>query len=318
MKKDADNYLDDFLFTALIASMCDAQVEVFLSICEQIRFPVSLDKTVWSCQLLTFLGFLINTIEQKISVPLEKVEKAVEQLLDVCSNRKTTVLKTQNLTGLLNFLCRAIVPGRAFTRRFYAKIAKPKLKQHHHVEVDSEMKLDAQVWLRFLETPDNTAICRPFIDFNQVLITDRLKFYTDASGAAHLGFRAFFRGFWTYRRWKENLIKELSPSIEYLELYTLTVGIVLWAPRLKNKRVIVFCDNQAVVQMVNKYTAGCINCMHLIRLIVFTSLKHNVRFFTKYVDTHQNVLADALSRQDLTRFIETCSFLYTPQTRKNS
>ena len=41
------NYLDDFFFAALCKEVCDGQVEVFLDICKNICFPVSLEKTFW-------------------------------------------------------------------------------------------------------------------------------------------------------------------------------------------------------------------------------------------------------------------------------
>ena len=44
------NYLDDYLFAALVKAMCDGQVRVFLDICDSIKFPVSLEKTFWGTQ----------------------------------------------------------------------------------------------------------------------------------------------------------------------------------------------------------------------------------------------------------------------------
>lgn len=75
MGKGAKNYLDDFLFAALLTALCNGQVEIFLQICAEINFPVSLDKTFWGCQILMFLGFLLNTKEETILIPIEKIEK---------------------------------------------------------------------------------------------------------------------------------------------------------------------------------------------------------------------------------------------------
>ena len=71
------------------------------------------------------------------------------------------------------------MPGRAFTRRMYNKFDNPKLKQHHHIRVDAELRLDRLVWVRFLK--NDTSICRPFMDFSEVLIAEKLNFFTDAS-----------------------------------------------------------------------------------------------------------------------------------------
>ena len=120
-KKKTVNYLDDFFFAALLRAACNAQVELFLSICADINFPVSMEKTCWASQTIVFLRLLIDTIRQIICIPKEKIEKLL-QLLDKYSNkRKIQLHELQKLCGFLNFLCRAIVPGRAFTRRHYAK-----------------------------------------------------------------------------------------------------------------------------------------------------------------------------------------------------
>ena len=120
-KKPLVNYLDDYFFAALYKALCDGQVNVFLDICKQICFPVSLEKTYWGTTWLTFLGLLIDTVKQLICIPVDKLNKAKEMIgffLDK-RNKKVTVHQIQQLTGFLNVLCRCIVPGRAFTRRLY-------------------------------------------------------------------------------------------------------------------------------------------------------------------------------------------------------
>ena len=50
------NYLDDYLFIAILERMCNWQLEEFLRICMEIRFPVALNKTVRACRRITFLA----------------------------------------------------------------------------------------------------------------------------------------------------------------------------------------------------------------------------------------------------------------------
>ena len=161
------NYLDDYLFTALLKLVCNGQVNMFLKICHHINFPVSLDKTFWGTTLLTFLGLLINTYSQTISIPLEKVERAKELLSSVLEKRskKMTLNQLQKVCGFLNFLGRAIVPGRAFTRRLYPQGKLNLLKPHHHLRITQEMRLDMQMWMQFLN--HQSIFCRPFMDFTK-------------------------------------------------------------------------------------------------------------------------------------------------------
>ena len=76
----------------------------------------------------------------------------------------------------------------------------------------------------------------------------------------------------------------------------MTLVIVLWAEELRNRRVVVFSDNESVVQMVNCSSARCPNSMTLICIINYDN---NTRFFVKHVPGKENKLADLLSRNKL-------------------
>ena len=113
-----------------------------------------MDKTFWSTNLLVFLGLLLDTKNQLVYIPKEKVKQALLLVRNFISNNKTTVHKIQQLCGVLNFLCRCVVPGRAFLRRTYSLVANSKLKPHHHVNITVETKHDMKIWEHFL-TPNS-------------------------------------------------------------------------------------------------------------------------------------------------------------------
>ena len=217
-------------------------------------------------------------------------------------SNKVIVHDLQKLCGFLNFLGRAIVPGRAFTRRLYAYAQNPKLKSHHHVRLTGEMKSDLAMWLKFLRQP--MVMSRPFIDLNKELEADVLDMYSDASGNPELGFGATCYESWMYGKWEHGFVNRFEPSIEYLELFGLLAGVLKWGYRFRNKRIVLFCDNQAVIEMVNNTTAKCKNCMVLIRLLVLECLTQNIRVFARYVKSHDNFYSDSLSRMNLNHFWE--------------
>ena len=230
-----------------------------------------MEKTEWGTQIIVFLGMLLNTITQTISVLIDKKNKALRQLMEVIEAKKVQVIQLQRLTGLINFISRAIVSGRASMRRIYAKYAG--MKQHYHVRVDKELRMDCAVWLDFLQQP--LAICRPFVDF-QDPASEVIPFFTDVAKSDTLGLGYVFNHSWVSQKW-DGFVKQCDPSIEYLELFALTVAIDLWGHKFCNHRITIFCDNQAVVHMVNKSAAKCVNCMVLIRLIVINSMRYNFR-----------------------------------------
>ena len=59
----ANNYLDDFLMAALFQGLCNERIKIFLEICYQINFPVSLEKTCWASQIIVFLGMPLSTTQ---------------------------------------------------------------------------------------------------------------------------------------------------------------------------------------------------------------------------------------------------------------
>ena len=214
-------------------------------------------------------------------------------------NKKVTLKEMQSLTGTLNFFGRCILPGRAFTRRLYS-LTKNLTKPHHHVRLNKEAQHDMQVWLQFLEHP--SVFARPFLDFSQDLAASDIEFYTDASRNFTLGAGGICQNSWFSLKWDWNFMCKNQPSIAYLELYAVTVGILLWIQRFSNRRVFLFCDNEAVVNMLNNTSSSCKHCMVLIRLIVLKSMIHNVRVYAKHVGTKENYLADWLSRDKVKLF----------------
>ena len=112
-KKDTVNYLDDFFFAAILKYLCDQQIEIFVQVCKDIKFPVTVEKTFWGSGTLVFLGLLLDMVKQLVCIPAEKVEKAIE-MVDYFlqkDNKKVTVLQIQKLCRYLNFLCRCLLPG---------------------------------------------------------------------------------------------------------------------------------------------------------------------------------------------------------------
>ena len=100
-------------------------------------------------------------------------------------------------------------------------------------------------------------------------------------------------------QWDKVFCSKYKPSIEYLELFGVLVAVLNWIKLYRNRRIILFCDNEAVVSMNNKSSSKCKNCMVLVRLLTVESIHRNVRIFAKHVGTKQNGKADALSRLDL-------------------
>ena len=232
------NYLDDFLFIQAVRAGCNGQLRIFLHVCQKIHFPVSNEKTEWATTCLSFLGLLIDAKRGMILIPQEKIHRALT-MIHFClekKNKKITLRQLQQLCGFLNFLTKAILPGRAFTRRMYAFGQNIK-KQHHHLQIKSELRADLLAWKCFLEEPGHAA--RPFFYFD-VVDSDELFFYTDASRNSQLGCGGVCNNDYFIMQWDEETINCFNPSINYLELYAVMVGVLNWLHRFANRKVVIF------------------------------------------------------------------------------
>ena len=140
---------------------------------------------------------------------------------------------------------------------------------------NSEIRLDLEMWLSFLEHP--SVFCHPFMDCSTIITVEELMFYTDASKTIGMG--GICGSSYVMQTWDQNFIRLANPSIAYLELYAVTVAVTLWTERFPNRKVAIFCDNMSVVHMLNTHSSSCKNCMILIRILVLTQMIHNVRIY---------------------------------------
>lgn len=300
------SYLDDALQIGISEEQADVLLQAYLNICSQINMPMADDKTVYATQIIIFLGMLLNARNGTIGLPQDKINKALNQIDSILGDRNVTILRMQQITGLLNFFGRAIVPGRAFTRRLYAAFSSTHLKQHHHIRVSNEVRLDLSMWRTFLLSGD--CVFRPFVDFDDKDNVIDLPCYSDAAKSPVLGYAACFLDHsaksvqFCFAQWEPEFIQSFDPSVQFLELFALSCGVFLFAGKLSNKKVRIYCDNQAVLSMVNNGTSSCKHCMILIRQITLSCLFQNISLQVSFVPSAENVLADPLSRLNFGRF----------------
>lgn len=266
--EEAVVYLDDGLQIGLSEQLCNANLDAYLLICQEISLPTSEEKTVRATRIIVFLGLLIDGLRRLVAIPELKVSKALNQIDVIVDAKKATVLQMQRITGLLNFFCRAIIPGRAFTRRLYAEFAHINLRPHHHIKVTNEMKLDLGVWRKFMA--QDQSVLRPFVDFDDEFSCKNISLSADAAKSEALGFATCYwhssnnTVFYAFDRWEPALLQKYDPSVQFLELIGFSAGVILFAELFKHSSVSFWCDNQAVVQMVNNGASGCKHCMKLI------------------------------------------------------
>lgn len=260
----------------------------------KVGIPLAKDKTEGPTTCLTFAGIELDTVAMEARLPKDKKTKALDHIQAIMYRKSTTLRDLQSIIGLLNFACRVVWPGRAFLRRLINLTIGPT-KPSHHIRLNGQAKADLQAWLVFLEKFNGKAM---LLDDEWILASE-LHLFTDASGT--LGFGAVFNSNWFYGTWPNSWLDE---NIALKELFPILASLEVWSKQLSNQRIVIHTDNMALVHILNNNTSKDKKIMVLVRSLVVKCMLNNIMFKAVHIEGKINQLADALSRQQVSRFKE--------------
>lgn len=290
------HYLDDFLFGGKKNTKdCQTIMKHFQACMLELGVPIAREKTEGPTTVLVFLGLELDSDEMVVRVPMNKVHEIIQKIETVLSKRKTTLKAIQSLIGVLQFACRAIIPGRPFCRRLInatCGLSKP----YHHIRVTQNIQKDLKMWLSFFKQFNGISV---FHDRFWISSADA-ELYSDSAGSFGLGI--YFAGKWAYAAWPETWRESgLTRDITVLELFPILVSLYLWGNELQNKKILFHCDNAAVVYAVNTMTSKSNNVMTLLRALTLKCLRLNVVAKARHISGKCNI-TDSLSRLQLDKF----------------
>lgn len=276
-------FLDDFLIIEDSQERCAKALNVLMGLLRYLGFSINYKKIEMPCNRLSFLGIILDTHKMILELPFEKIVDLEKCLKALISSNRTTKRQLQILTGKLNFACSCIYGGRFFLRRLFDAVAKLK-KPWHRMRVNKDMRADAVWWLTFLRQFNGTM---PMIDPRPLK-----PIYTDSSSFAAGGVYGLE---FVHIPW-EVISDHSSLHINFKEAIAIELTLAYFAPVLANHTVLVHCDNQAAVAMVNSGTSRNPIVMQHLRNIFWLSALYNFRLKVCYVKGVDNVLADVASR----------------------
>ena len=194
----------------------------------------------------------------------------------------------QSLLGHLQHAAVVVRPGHTFVRRLI-ELMSAFQKSTHCIRINESTRSDIMWWQVSMESwngismmPDTTPGTMPLV--------------SDASGAwgcgAHWGSEWF--------QWKSE-----GPAADWQiaskELLPILFALVVWGRQWAGSRVECLCDNMGVV---NSGRAKDRTLMHLLRSIFFIAAHWNIHVYATNLPGVENVAADALSRNNLSTFLQ--------------
>ena len=123
----------------------------FQSYCQQLGVPIAEEKTEGPATVIVVLLLELDSELMEVRIPIEKMQKRLSQIHITLEQQSIKLQDLQSLIGSLNFMCRAIAPGRAFLCRLInatCGVSEP----FYHIHINSGMQHDLHTWLVFFQT----------------------------------------------------------------------------------------------------------------------------------------------------------------------
>lgn len=282
-------YIDDTIIYGKTEREVQQGVQVTLEILQQAGFTVNTKKSVMNPSTkLEYLGFLIDSVKQTLTIPPKKLDGIQESIKDMLSNSRVPIRKFAGLVGrlaatapandkakvLIKTLQVAMIMALAIHKGCYDKpiYLKPKVKR------------SLEEWQRTLGTASKV--------YREIL--PDLTVYTDASTTG-----------WGCHQWESNLhygeewcidLKRLHINI--LELEAVLLALKHLKRRVKGKHIHLFIDNTTAISCLKKGgSTASRSCNEVTERLYRWAWAQGTTFQMTYCPTEQNIHADKASRQ---------------------
>ena len=273
------NYIDDFVGCGM-PDVARRSYDCLCDVIERLGLTISEKKLVPPTTLAVCLGVLIDTVTDTVAIPEEKMRQIKQSIIEWQTKNTCSKRQLQSLLGQLLYVHKCVRPSRIFLNRM--------LELLHQNYDASNIKLtqafchDLRWFSRFLDKYNGVSM----YNHRKIDVVVELDACLDGLGGV----------------WK-NLVYHLpipqhylGLTIVHLEMVNILVALKIFGPLWTNKKVLVKCDNQAVVAVLthsktkDPFLATCARNVWL--LVALYDLE------TTYVHIKgkNNVVADLLSR----------------------
>jgi hypothetical protein len=243
------------------------------------------------------LGLWWNTINFTLRLADEKVVVYREYLGDMASKRVVCLRDMQRIAGREQRVALTLMPGsKVLLANNFVLMAGLRLP-HHHRRTTRAWRSDRAAMVRCL----NENAGRGYYRFDDFL--DGGDVWTDASkpGKGHAG-GGYVVDTGTYHWWEFGSAASRNP-IDFLEGRTVVLCLEDCGAGWDGKLVRFHVDNQAFQASAVKGWSHAERLNDLLRELLYLSVKFNCILVFEWISTHDNLLADPLSRRDEALFL---------------
>ncbi len=296
-------YCDDFLLVGPSAAAVRHAMDTAKLILSQHGLAINETKTEGPAQRITFLGLGLDSVQQVMFVPDDKVSDIQTAIGRTLASSSTTKWALQSLVGKLSFVAKALPGARPFFRSLI-DATKGLPLPYAKLKVSTSIKEDLRIWQRFLRDWNFRAKWRS---------SAPVVMHHDASKS---GFGFFLAGLPADMD-PSNLPLKLQPGsafagyfspahaahndrcIQYGELLAIACSVAAYGPYLRDRFLLVMTDNITDVHIINRQRTTAPDLQVLLRAIYRVCAEYNIDIRARHVPGDENAVADHLSRPAL-------------------
>jgi len=308
-------YLDDFFLIGKSEKDMARQLLLAQSVIRQFGLVVNPDKTEGPAQRLSFLGVLLDSVNQTVSCTPERVEELTTMLRSLLRQRVITRGHTASLIGKLSFAAQVLPGARPFMRRMLDTLHQCKSRRHSApVRIDPGFREDVRFWVKQLHLWNGRQQWRasrasPFVFASDASLRG-FGFYLESTPILpastvdctawprHLKVGAAFSGSYSP---EHAHLHHSHTQIAWCELLAVVACASTYAPLLAGQSMLFYVDNSTDVHIINRQATRSKVLAGLLRQLYSIACKYNVSIRAQHRPGVDNTLADFLSRPELHR-----------------
>ena len=242
--------------------------------------------------VIKVLGFIFDLPRQCVHIPQDKIEKAKWRLRQVLLPTHTSRKQMERTLELLQWVAQVAFPLRAMLRSSYAELVWFPRDPHALFRLAREAREQLQWWMATIDQLNS----RPF---SHILGHSEKATIVVTSDAAGLGV-----GFWWDRNYVQYTWDGMPPpwnqlrfaDINLQEMFALVMAVQVLGDELNHRYVKFVTDNATVYWAMFKLTSDHETVMASVRMVARQAIHRCFRWFSAWLSTKDNKLADALSR----------------------
>ena len=273
------NYIDDLVGNATV-SQAEPAFQKLKKLLQELGLTISQNKLVAPTTKCICLGIEVDTVNSTLSIPQQKLM----EILTVCqqweNKTQCTRRDLQSLLGSLLYIAKCVRYSRNFLNRML-----DLLRQTHKettINLTPEFIRDLAWFLKFAPKFNGTSL------FNHAQVHAKIELDASLEGlGAYFNDQIYaiplVRGYNHFR-------------IVQLEMLNVLVAIRVWANQWRGKTIVIACDSQAVVSVINTGKTKDVVLGAIARNIAMEVAIADINLRLIHILGKNNTVADGLSR----------------------